>query len=344
MSGTRQHYLPRLLLRRFVGRKEQVRIAPKDGRSFVASINNIGLENNFNGPPGKGSADDRLTREENDVMRMLDELCRSNGPVDPDLAAGAMAHFSARTKALRGVMLDLGQQVVAKVQAEFIDEHEDGEALVTWVQAHPEEVTSVLDAEVRKARGPIGLAAYRVSALRVQHFSLAMDHITAFARSPAGIDDVRVRANDLVQYMRQRMHIQVREAHISMALRSPTPPKWRERLRALVFEVQSFPAGLLLGDAIGWCGRSAEDGFPVMRFDDDIPLAVMPISSNLALIGGRGSAPTFSAAQFNRASAAASMDYLLANPDFKDLESHVPYIGVGAQKAWAQRPSNDNET
>jgi hypothetical protein len=123
MAGSRQHFIPKMLLRCFSDDREQVRILRRNGQSFVTSIKNIALENEFYGKPGMGSADDVITQEESRIGPMLRAInLAPAGQIDPATAAEIISHFTVRVRSIRTFMGKVADAAIDQVGQRFQDE------------------------------------------------------------------------------------------------------------------------------------------------------------------------------------------------------------------------------
>ncbi len=105
MSGNKQHYIPRALLRGFTqrsGQDGQVFVVNRDKR-YISNISDVAARRQFYGPPGRGSLDDVITDFEARFGSFFHRL-RTAGvseQLDAKEIGTMMAHLFLRSLALR---------------------------------------------------------------------------------------------------------------------------------------------------------------------------------------------------------------------------------------------------
>lgn len=105
MSGDKQHYIPRSLLRGFthrVGKDGSVLVIKKDKR-YVSNITDVAAERHFYGMPGAGSLDDLITDFEGRFRKFFHDLRMQSrsAPLNARMIANMLAHLSLRSMAIR---------------------------------------------------------------------------------------------------------------------------------------------------------------------------------------------------------------------------------------------------
>src|SRR5688572_5806588 len=112
MAGSRQHTLPRFLLKGFASRSTGKEVYAYYFRSKLdpieANIKNIGVERNFYGSQDEPEVDDAITALESDFATLLENL--RGVPSGTDITESGIVefvvHLTARTMHLRDSIID----------------------------------------------------------------------------------------------------------------------------------------------------------------------------------------------------------------------------------------------
>lgn len=112
MSGRKQHYIPRCLLKAFAipgkGKTKRVWVFKKDRSAYISSIIDVGAERHFYSKLPEDACptlDDQITFYENDLSRQLALIREWPAPdaVDATVAAELVTHLAIRAAHLRDV-------------------------------------------------------------------------------------------------------------------------------------------------------------------------------------------------------------------------------------------------
>lgn len=293
MAGIRQHYIPRMLLRRFGDSLEQVRVLRRDGNTFLTKIGSIAFENEFYGKPGPGSADDAITQEETRIFDMLQEVTAApEGSVDTRMATELIAHFTTRARSMRSFMMQTADIAIEEVGRPFSDGETVRAMLRTYIRDNPGKIVEDLLNAVLEHQGPAALAALLQNPayndiLKAAHLEIERE-LCNFDAAAAG----SVLLGLLSDYQPRFREI-AKSAHQEVALSNPTPLGRSEVLTGFTFAVQDSTEDLILSDSVGWGVRTSVGVTPLYVLEADLQTVVMPVSRSRIILGWRGERPNF---------------------------------------------------
>lgn len=120
MSGRKQHFIPKVLLRGFareIRGSERVWVNHRERGAFESNVLDVAASRDFYSAPAGDAVsltlDDRITDYENQLAESLGRLRTApEGPVDTDLATEVVSHLFFRTEAIR----DLTGEAMLMVQ------------------------------------------------------------------------------------------------------------------------------------------------------------------------------------------------------------------------------------
>lgn len=109
MSGRKQHFIPRVLLRGFareIRGTERVWVRHRERGAFESNVLDVAASRDFYSAPAGDAVsltlDDRITDYENQLAEALGRLRTApEGPVDTGLATEVVSHLFFRTEAIR---------------------------------------------------------------------------------------------------------------------------------------------------------------------------------------------------------------------------------------------------
>lgn len=327
MAGTRQHFIPRMLLRCFGDTREQVRILRRGGHSFVTSIRNIALENEFYGKPGPGSADESITQEESRIGPMLQAVNSApEGSIDTTTAAELITHFTIRVRSMRTFMGQATNIALDEIGRQFSDSESLRSLMQDYIRANPDFLVEELHKRVRDDYGVSALA------ILLQHplYPSILEFMHNFAEQQICNLDADVVGADMRQamaYFRSSVGEMVNLAHKKVALSDPTPAKRSEVLASFTFAVQDSSQDLILSDCVGWGLRSSVGVTPLHTLEDDLQMVVMPVSRSRVLLGWRDERPRILPDAISLASVHTCDDFIIAHPDAGDLVRFIDEFG-----------------
>lgn len=119
MSGPRQHYLPRFLMKGFASRiKKKIKyytwVYARDREPYETNSINIGLETYFYGKTTEPLVDDAITKEEITYSEILDKLrnYETTCPLDNHFPEEFITHLVIRSRHLRRSFQEAGDLII----------------------------------------------------------------------------------------------------------------------------------------------------------------------------------------------------------------------------------------
>lgn len=156
MKSTRQHHLPRFILRGFGSRVRKGRsytwVHRKALPAYEANIVNVGVEAGFYDLEGDTSVDRRITQSEGDFSELLQELIATDGRCQQQTQriSQFIHHLAVRPKSLRDGLSDIGQEMVNIVDAVFSDSNRLEKRLLESLAADREKHAADIEAHIRE--------------------------------------------------------------------------------------------------------------------------------------------------------------------------------------------------
>lgn len=314
MSGSKQHYIPQLLLRRFgrarPGRdKVQVWVYPADRAPFFSATDGVAAQRFFYSALSDAETlDDRITRHEDSVSADLADQDRTaTGEVaDAGAAARVIAHLTVRNAHTRRTFLSAG----LKMTDEGLELFKDPDWVARAAGLDGPEPSKTLQAMMREeaAKIPGGAALLAIPGMEA---ALRAHMKTAFADQQPMI---AAMTDALQQRMREELPDRVRAAQGAALDQSLVPEARMQALQALTWTVEAGPpGGMILPDCVALARIDGEEALVPAIFvarTSVIEAVYLPLSPERILIGapGRAGAPN----DWNERAASASMDFFVA--------------------------------
>lgn len=285
MAGKRHHTCPRFLLKGFASstRKREIYtwMYRKGAGGIELNIGNVGVERDFYGREDESELDERITADEGQYARLLDDL-RSRDCVDPRVIdqniPNLIAHLCLRTRQFRQSATSAFDFGLKGIQ----DHLTQADVFRTIVQ------TGIgPDGDIRK-----GLVARLVaSGMRSEQAEDAIEQLFA---TPGVLDELirdclpqtLASMNEFVNTYRSMLPQVTRAAFINSLSRSLKPEQRIEVYRKYNWFLIEVGSPLLLGDSACVFETSGTRRFKTLDdHDDDVRRVFLPISSNRLLVG-----------------------------------------------------------
>lgn len=327
MAGKRQHYVPRLLQRGFLHDPAEVAertwLHRRGAKARLAGIRDVGVEDWFysrKSRDGQPTLDDLITDLEGDLSATVNGMRRvpPGGSVDPSLAAHCVVHLVMRTDHLRQIMSGAATSLTDEIQSLFTD---PSRLASMFGLSAPELSQSVTEA-VREAAlelAPTGVPPSFTERL-----------VSALIREN-GDDLVRNAAaawGPLLPLLFRDLADKVRDAHSRILRMPPEGSGWMTRLSTFHWTIEAGEE-LILPDAVALAAEASGRLVPLMFTSaDDTRAVMMPISSNLILIGIPTDLGAFNLEHFNAQAAAACSAFFIGARPFDD-DNLTDLIGTG---------------
>jgi hypothetical protein len=327
MAGKRQHYVPRLLQRGFLHdpaeEAERTWLHRRGGNAVLVGIRDVGVEDWFYSRKsfdGRPTLDDLITEIEGDLGATINGM-RATSPgtsVDPGVAARCAVHLVMRTDHLRRVMSEGVASLVCKLQSLFTD---PSRVANMFGLNGPELSQSVIEA-VREA-------ALKVASIGVPP-SLTERLLSALVRENG--DDLVRNATTAVKpffpLLSGNLVSKVRDAQSRILEMPPEGAGWVTTLSTFHWTIEAGEK-LILPDAVALAAEANGRLVPLMFTSaDDATALLMPISSNLILVGISPARSALDLTQFNALAAAACSAFFIGAQPF-DKDNLASLIGTG---------------
>ncbi|WP_445672835.1 DUF4238 domain-containing protein [Pseudomonas inefficax] len=325
MAGVYQHFIPRFLQKgfRIPGNGREVRSWIYDRRREARKTNlkAIGMEGHFYAVETEPDLDDKITMAEEKVYApLIDRLRR--GELDGQSVSAIpelLAHLEIRSRHVRQNMESAGDACISYILKRMADPGTLSQLLGPHLHLESPAVAQLI-AEMPNADQVRQVLAERPDLLTGQFFE-------ALIPVAAALIAASLPGN------KNQVSLSVKQSHIRVMSESIAPEKRADRFRSLSYSLESYEAGdLPLGDSIVLFHVQGERSFrPFLDKDDELIHVILPLASNLFLMGTAGEyqgPPTY---DMPKEIARCSMDYFIAGevkPHLADLRSE---IGSNAQ-------------
>ena len=309
MAGSRQHTIPRFLLRGFrsktIGDNVFVWQYRRDGKAIESNIDKVAVNRDFYGPPGPGTLDDQITQLEYQYSSSLEEFRshRKGGVVaDSGDIPTLVAHFSTRTRFLRQSMEDSLGMFLERL----FDRLADRDALAALLQG-PIGRQQLLELLVRNGV-PTDQAH---AALPMLLPMLPQAVAAAIPNLPEYIDFAR-------KFARHESRDVIRKAHLTALAEDPSLPKRAELYRALSWHLFIVDVPLILGDTVCVFESNVDRRFKPLDDADGTYRIYFPVSADRVLVGTPYRArPKFDPARLNRSIARCSYEFFVSSRELR---------------------------
>jgi len=331
MAGKRQHFLPRFLLSGFPSRSAGKQcfcyVYRKDGTSFEANINNVGVEGYFYGEPGEGSADEKITSDEGHYADLLENLRikPSQSEINKSEVAKFIAHLTVRTRHVRKEITSAVERMFDDILQTFSDPEVVRNFAIHQAQTDPSRIKKDVESELKKRGIKLTSAQKRVHFHRVQK---AVIHELK-NKPTAYFNGLAVVLKPLAAHIATSS----KAGHIQAIEKSSSPEPRQEVLAKLRWQFTDFPNNsLILGDVGPWAICNRGDTICSLAWaPSEIEVVILPISHSRVLVGtATNPAHPLSAEFINSQSALLSSEFFILS-DLKEV--NAAYSSMLGQKA-----------
>lgn len=329
MSGKRQHYLPRFLLKGFASRMvrdEAYTWVYRLGKEpYETNIGNIGLERYFYGTH-QSAADAAITGTETAYSDLLFQLreeitsCELNNPLIPKF----IAHLVVRTKHARQTMGEAGEVLVSLLRKKLGTPEDMSNTLSKYVKEHPERVREIIREEFQKAAGS-ALTSEQLEEL--VEFSMEKNqHLVAF-------EDKSLHAaviTPLLHTFEKQLPSIIERAHTKALVTDHSPEPRADEIVNFHWRLFVEPdSSFILGD-IGLIAKiGANENFKgLFLIAEPIQEIYLPISDRHIICGWLGEAREYpESGSINRASASLSREFFVAKNKTREELAYACLMG-----------------
>ncbi|WP_156925317.1 DUF4238 domain-containing protein [Nitratidesulfovibrio termitidis] len=328
MSGNEQHYIPRMLLRKFEAvsscRKQHVYSYHKHYPVRLKAIRGVASRLHFYSENKKGSLDDLITGYENRLLSIFKRIscCGDGQCADVDDAAEYVAHLSVRVDHFRSVM---ARAVVSLVSIATKEICRDGvlEAFLVNEDGSPKEILKNEIAEFIK-RKEVDLPPFPDDLLG----RIVMEFF--FEKRPALMADISVQFEKMSDCLEDKAAEAAEGAHkrvLGMSLAPQVRAKGLRRLHWVVLE--SLKDVYILPDCVAICLKDERsDPSPLLYENSESLKCVMtPLSPRKLLVGYSDEVPLGIGGIFNELAAKCSESFFVSSYESDGLSLMRGYIG-----------------
>jgi len=279
VSGVRQHFIPRFLQKGFrtPGNGKIVRcwVYEQNKPPRSANIQDVGLERHFYAIDGEPDLDDKITDEERDVyVPLIDSLRAGNlSEAVVETIPALLAHLEIRSRHVRQNM----QSMVDECATGILGYLSDPATLRALTRDHFRPGSPVFDS---------ALAEQDVSPQQLQVL-LTMDESLLDQIIEPLVSIFAAQMPALLMRIKSSVPDMIKASHVRMLNESVSPAARALRFSALHYSVQRFESGdMPLGDSVVLFHVRGERSFkPFMDKDDELVHVILPLSSDLYLLG-----------------------------------------------------------
>jgi hypothetical protein len=336
LSGRKQHYIPRSLLRGFLsepgGRAERVWVFRRD-KFFNPSLDGAAAERFFYSElptDATKTLDDRITDYESGFSGLIRALRAAPFGLlaESRTAAEVVVHLCVRTAHLRAFMargmemMSLHAHALLSNDATLrnlmgVDEDDPGKS------RFPGLIAETLDKDPRLARLPLPKSVLQrvLAAMARENFSQLLG-------------EGKPKMRGLMAYLLTQAGQIAGNAHRKALEKSFAPEPRIEQLGAFDWQLLKSDQPLILPDCVALAVERGGDVYPYMFADiDSIALVLMPVGSDRLLIGQRVAFPGFKIEQFNVLAASCSHEFFIANTNTGEIVSLTRFMGTRSHAA-----------
>jgi hypothetical protein len=310
MSGKRQHFLPKFLLKGFssrnVGDQIYVWAARKNSAVFEPNIDNVGVAGDFYGESGQGTIDEAITDTESKFASLIESLRVETKivPIREPTIADFVTHLMIRTKHLRDAFLDSSQQLFDCLLNLMADPASLQQMMDKHIRENPDHIKSRIDNILKKVK----LSKKRKLRLSRSLSDFATQHVLSHIYNVAPIFDEFRKVN------RERLRVAIQDGHCRALMKAVVPePRAVECRKLCWYLITPTDEDMVLGDLGPLTEEMPGNKFRVLPSDPDkISRIYLPIASRHVVVGTREeSAPRFVANVLNGAIARHSQEFLI---------------------------------
>jgi len=287
MAGSRQHFLPRFLIKGFSSRIHKNEyycwVFTKDNNPYEANLQNIGLEKYFYGKSEEMEVDEIITQQEVKYSAQLERVRSINSActLDSRFPAEFIAHLIFRAKHLRITAQKAGETAISVMQAELNSPEKYYQLFKNIAKNHPEMIEQSLSRELDK-RLPPGFPQDQKDIL----FKKALAFIPQILSNSA-FDDIYSFFNNLFAKMAKEMPNIAEGVHIKGLSKGDVPPKFIEKFEGFDWFLTVAPKHtFILGD-IGPIAiyEPSLDFKPFLFAKGKLSQVFLPISDSHMIVG-----------------------------------------------------------
>jgi hypothetical protein len=310
MQGTRQHVIPRFLLKGFRSKSDGKNIRcwvyPKKTKPYETNINNIAVVKEFYTQDNDIIVDKCITKAEQEFSNIVQHLRKEKATtIIKDIRIPKLlAHFEIRTHHLRRLMINFSNITIEKFN-DYLDLYWSDERILKYFAEDNNFIRNLARKEIARR----GLS----KKLEMKLVSIIKSSFYIYKPS----------LENKIRHLREKFRIEipliipeiVKNGHIQ-ALKTSINPKNRIKAYSqLKYSLIIFGNDdLIIGDNILFACDFDQNYKTFLSKGDDIFHAFIPISSDRILIGSKhNKIPTINIKRIKEAIAGCSLDYFVSS-------------------------------
>lgn len=323
MAGSRHHYIPRFLQKGFashIGSKGVFAwIYRKDGSLFNTNIINVGVEGNFYTQDAKLEADSIITKSEEVLGSLVEELRLAPLGAFSNANIGKLiAHLEIRTRHLRENFQNVSNYIVGAL----IDFLSDSDRFNVYMKRNIQNDPSILKNAINET-----MKENKIPIHKLEVFSqIVRDNY------PRALKALKPMHQLFFESAKNEYLLKIKEGakkgHIKALLKSVAPPirvDYYDNLQYRIIEDEN--AKFILGDSILIFQLESESQFRPYSAKQDKPLVLyLPLTPKRLLIGSN-SGLNIIPDNFNKIIARCSLEYFIACENSSEYQSIQKSIG-----------------
>lgn len=332
MSGRKQHYIPRYVLKGFASQTKldqwQAQTYLKSGRAFVTNINNIAASRDFYSGPNDvvdvALADDAITQQEELLSAQWAQILSlpNNAAVDSTLAARHVGHLAFRTRPTR----EEANRAIASLANQFETVASSPPSFYRALgfdsprlPSYAAKTLKTIYSENKNFLDARGIKKRKFEEAAIQYIKNKIETQAEGQNDPLW---------KLPKDFKSHMESHGRNIHSKALINQPAPPIWLERLARLNWTVhQVFTESVALPDTIAISQADNGEWLPLSLGLAAVPEFVVCLaSSNQLLIGSRST--VLFPPNFNELVASCSSEFFLSRTYSAKLLAMTPEIGT----------------
>lgn len=317
MSGSRQHFIPRFLMRGFSSkirkRSYYTWVFTKDNDPYEPNILNIGLERYFYENQEYTLVDEKITEQETKFGEELERIraIERSCTLDRKFPTEFITHLIVRAKHIRLTLQQTGETLLGIAKEELDSPNKFAKMIINLVKNRPDLIEESLHREFSN-RLPTNLSKDQIDHL----VKVAISYIPEILTHSHMIDGY-VFFNRLFSLMADKMPDNAKDAQLRGLSKEIVPTKFVDRFKGISHWVLRFTKqhSFILGD-IGPIGFYAPDNDfrPFIFAKGELSQIFLPISSSQIIVGKTNAKQDDIEVKYlNEASASLSQLYFISN-------------------------------
>jgi len=245
MSGERQHFLPRFLLKGFssrnVGDQVYVWAARKNTGAFEANITNVGVAKDFYGESGQGTIDEAITDTESKFAALIESLRAETqtAPISEPTIADFVTHLMIRTKHLRDAFLESSQEMLDCLLSLMAHPASLQKIMDKYIRENPDHIKSKIDNILKKVK----ISKKQKLRLSRSLSDFAMQHVLSQTYNVAPFFD------EFKKVIQERLPVAVKDGHCQALMKAVVPePRAVEYRKLHWYLITPTDGDMVLGD------------------------------------------------------------------------------------------------